>query len=174
MNNVDGSGPGLTGNGAACVPGSGSDICNILEADPLSDPNYSFTFPSGSVTTSDGLFTACTNSGCASTIAISPGSYYNHGQGTSATATQSQGGKYTYSQTFSVQDQFKTWLGGFSKNLQTSTTLTWVNQFNQSTNNSQGQMAQFTIQGPSCWTGPANYDVYQDNLYGTFVFRPVQ
>ena len=28
--------------------------------------------------------------------------------------------------------------------------------------------------GPSNWAGPAEYDVYQDNLHGAFVFRPAQ
>jgi hypothetical protein len=176
LNNVDGSGPGLTGNGAACVSGSGSDICNILAADPFSSSTYVPTFNPPSETTTDGRLTACSNSLCSDTIAISPGSYNNYSQGTSTTATQSEGAKFTYSQTYSVEDQFKGtgFLSGFSAALKNSTTLTWVNQFNQSTNVSHGQTAAFTIQGPSCWAGPANYDVYQDNLYGTFVFWPVQ
>jgi hypothetical protein len=46
---------------------------------------------------------------------------------------------------------------------------TLTGQFNLSTNNSQGQTASFTVVGRSNWAGPAEHNVYQDNLCGTFV-----
>jgi hypothetical protein len=176
LSNVDGSGPELTGNGAACVPGSESDICHILAADPFSDPNYTFTFPSGGYTTTDGRFTAChDNPNCTQTISCVPGTFTNYSQGYSVTATQDQTAVYKYTQTFAVEDQFKgtNFMTTLGADLQNQTTLSWTHQFTQSTNNSQGQTASFAIQPSSNYPGPQGFDVYQDNLFGTFVFRPI-
>jgi len=174
-NNQDGSGPGLTGNGAACVAGSGSDICNILAADPFSNPNYAPTFNPPSISTVDGRFTACNTTNCSQTISATPGGFTQYSQGYTTTTAQSQTSRYTYSQTFAVEDQFKGtgWLSGFNASLASSNELTWSHQFSQATNNSQSQIASFTIKPSSSYTGPGGFDVYQDNVFGTFIFWPI-
>ena len=91
------------------------------------------------------------------------------------TASTSQTVNYAYSQTFALQSQFQgTDFGNnFASDLKTAGTLTSGYQFNQFTNNSQGQTASFTIVGPSPgYAGPLQFVVYQDNLYGTFMFSP--
>lgn len=176
LNNLDGSGPGLTGNGAACVPNSNSDICNILGADPFSNPNYSITFTPPSLTTNDGRCTAChDNPNCTQTISATAGGFTQYTQGYSLTATHSETSKYTVSQTFAVHDKFMGtgFLNGLSATLASSNTLTWSHSFNQSTNNSQGQTASFTIKPSSGYNGPEGFGIYQDNAFGTFIFWPI-
>ncbi len=165
QNNVDGSGPGLTT----------ADLANILAADPFSSPGYTLTLAAGSNTTADGRFTACSNPQCSTTIDFEPDITTSYSQGYSVTASTSQTVNYAYSQTFALQSQFQgTDFGNnFASDLKTAGTLTSGYQFNQFTNNSQGQTASFTIVGPSPgYAGPLQFVVYQDNLYGTFMFSP--
>jgi hypothetical protein len=175
---VDGSGPGLTGFGTPCTQGTNTDVCNILAADPFGSPGYTFTPPPpGSYTTADGRFTACDNGGnthCNVAVEYAVNLSSNYMQGYTTTTTQSQTFKYTYSATYSVEDKFTgtSFLDGLGADLKDSNTLTWTNQFSQSTNNSNGQMASFKVVGPAAgYTGPSQFVVYQDNLYGTFMFN---
>lgn len=181
LNNTDGSSPALTptlANSTApydfCQQ-QGTDLYNVCQVDPFSNPNYTLTFPSGSITTTDGRYTACSNSLCNATIDYEPNVNNSYSQGYSTTAAQSQGAKHVYSTSYSVENQFKTsgWLLALSRDLTNTNTMTWTNQFSVSTNNSKGQAASFTIMGPAeGYTGPTQFVVYQDNLYGTFMFFP--
>jgi hypothetical protein len=176
QSNQDGSGPGLTGNGAACISGSRSDICNILAADPFSNPSYAPTFNPPSLTTIDGRYTAChSNTNCTQTVSATPGGFTQYSQGYSTTTTQSETFKYTYTQTFAVEAQFKGtgWANGFNASLAVSNEMSWTHGFSQSTNNSQSQTSSFTIKPSSGYTGPEGFDVYQDNVFGTFIFWPI-
>lgn len=182
LTNVDGSSPALTPTLQNSSPPydfcqqTGTDFYNICQADPFSDPNYTFTPPpGGSDTTSDGRFTACWNGACTSAIDFQPGQGYNHGQGYSTTETQSQTAKTTYSQTFAVEDQFKgSWLASLTVDMKNQNTLTWTHTFESTTNESRGQTASFNIVGPpEGYTGLTSVVPYQDNLYGTFMFWPV-
>ena len=165
QNNVDGSGPALTS----------ADMASILAADPFSNSGYTLTLASGSNTTADGRFTACSNPQCSTTVDFEPDLTTSYSQGYSVTASTSQSVNYAYSQTFALQSQFQgtDFANNFNADLKTSGTLTSGYQFNQFTNNSQGQTASFTIVGPSPgYAGPLQFVVYQDNLYGTFMFSP--
>lgn len=193
LNNVNGSGPALTptlANSSApynfCQQ-PGTDLYKLCQADPFgANPNYTVQFASGATTTADGRFTACGNSGCNSTIEYQPSVNKTYSQGYTTTQTTSQGAKYTYASDFSVESEFT---GGaslplpnggpaFGETIIATFTNTYsfsnVEEFNQSTNNSNGQTASFSIQGPpEGYTGPQSFVVYQDNLYGTFMFYPV-
>jgi hypothetical protein len=65
--------------------------------------------------------------------------------------------------------------------LKQTQTLTWMSQWQSTITNTTTEMGQFTIAPPSCtgdpcnpaYSGPPNFDVYQDNVYGTFTFVPV-
>lgn len=180
LTNADGSGPALTPTLANSAPPynfcqmSGTDLYNVCRADPFGNPSYVFTPPSpGSDTTADGRFTDCHASGCATTISYYPGSFYNHSQGYSTTVSSSQNTMYEYSQTFAVENQFKgtDFLMGFGADLSVSNTVTYQHKFNQTSNLSQGETASFTVDGPPAgYTGPTSFAVYQDNIYGTFIF----
>jgi len=179
LNNADSSSPALTPTLANSAPPydfcqqQGTDLYAICQVDPFANPGYTLTFPSGSYTTTDGRFTACHDSGCSTVIDYEPNLSTTYSQGYSTTVTQSQGTKYTHQVGYSVEDQFKTsgWLGSLSADLKNSTTFTWTHQFSQTTNSSLGQTASFNIVGPpQGYTGPTTFVVYQDNLYGTFMF----
>ncbi len=50
---------------------------------------------------------------------------------------------------------------------------TWQNQSNTTSTNTNGQYASYSITGPQLsdnYTGPPTYNVYLDNVYGTFAF----
>jgi hypothetical protein len=114
LTNTDGTGPALTStlaNSSAPYNFSetaGTDLYNICQADPFSNPTYGKEFPppAGSYTMADGRFTACNSSGCNVTIDYEPNLTKNYSQGYSTTVTRSQGYKDTYSQSFSLASQF--------------------------------------------------------------------
>lgn len=163
--NVDGTGPGLTS----------ADLANIEKADPF-HTTYTLTFAPGSYTTTDGRFTACNNTGCSQTIDYEQGIHQTYYQGYSTTVTGSETASYIYSTTYSVESEFEAGAAtvDFKADLKNSTTLTWTYEFTQATNHSNGQTATLSIVGPSSgYTGPPEFVVYQDNLYGTFMFYPV-
>lgn len=165
QNNVDGSAPGLTS----------TDLANIAKADPFNTA-YTLSFPSGSNTTTDGRFTCIGGSVCQATVDFEPNIVNGYTQGYTATASQSQTSKFTFQQTFSIERQYQGTIfdNHISLDLKNSTQLTWSSQFNHSTNSSNGQTASFSIgPAPSGYNGPAEFRVFQDNLYGTFMFWPV-
>jgi hypothetical protein len=188
LTNTDGSSPALTptlANSSApydfCAQ-KGTDLYNICLADPFSNPSYAVTFPSGGGdTTTDGRFTACSNTLCSATIEYEPSVSKTYSQGYSTTLTANETDKYTYSESFSIETQLgysasgcKNYCLTFSDSLTTKNTYTWSDQFSYSTNSSNGQTASFSIEGPAeGYGGPLSFTVYQDNLYGTFMFYPV-
>lgn len=184
LKNTDGSGPALTPTLANSSPPynfcqqKGTDLYNICQADPFANSTYGqseFPPPSGSNTTADGRFTACSNSGCSTTIDYEPSKCpITYSQGYSTTATASQGDKEMYSQSLSIESQLGGFLGLFLATQTTTNTFTTTSQFSQSTNTTNGQTASFSICGPAeGYTGPLSFTTYQDNLYGTFMFYPV-
>jgi hypothetical protein len=101
------------------------------------------------------------------------------------TTTQGQGATYKFAQTFGLEETFggKAFGIGLTTTLQQSSTLTWTSQWNNkitSTNTSTGGLsitgAPCVVSGTVCnpvYTGPTEFDVYEDNLYGTFLFYPI-
>jgi len=173
--NVDGSSPALTGT-VPCVPGSGTDLCNVMAADPFSDPAYSISWPaSGTHTTPDGRFTICHDTApCAQTIDYQPNLITSYTQRYSVTASQSQTATRQYQQTYAMSSQSSTSAFGtnFSRAMNSSSTLTWRDQFSSATSRQTTDSASFSIVGPDAsYAGPIQFVVYQDNLYGTFVFQ---
>jgi hypothetical protein len=188
LNNVDGSGPALTPTLAKSSPPynfctqTGTDLYNICQADPFSSSTYgSKEFPpkSGSNTTADGRYTACSNANCNVTIDYEPNKNVNYSQGYSTTLTSGEGYKDTYATSYSLENMFgvggmdKTFGASLGVDVKNSTTYTWIDQFNKMTNTTQATTASFAIVGPAeGYTGPLEFVVYQDNLYGTFLFYP--
>ena len=152
---------------------STADLATLLASDPFSNSSYTLSFPAGSLTTTDGRFTATPNP----TVDYEPNVTSGYSDVYTVTQTQSQTAKYSYQIMFGTEAQFKgtTFLDTFSADLKESSTLTWTNQFSQATNNSQSQSATLSVTGPaegSGYTGPSRFTVYQDNVYGTFLFFP--
>jgi|SRR5450631_2389019 hypothetical protein len=98
--------------------------------------------------------------------------------------TQGQGAMYTFAQTFGMEETFggTVFNVGLTTTLKQSSTLTWISQWNNKITNTNTSTAGLSITGPPCvvlgtvcnpvYSGSTEYDVYEDNLYGTFLFYP--
>ena len=66
-------------------------------------------------------------------------------------------------------------LGGIVQSFMASDSLTFVNSWNSATSNSTATVQNLIIQSPlasSGYAGPTQMQVWQDNLYGTYMFYP--
>lgn len=66
-------------------------------------------------------------------------------------------------------------LAPFTASVKDTTRLTWTNKWNETQTDTTGQSATFSITGPATtdnYSGPTEFQVYQDNVYGTFMFAP--
>ncbi len=166
------------------------DYAAIAAADPFSDPNYTVTVPTtpaGNLTSSDGRYTL--------TTANRPIDYEQPPAGgqpftqslsesTTSTQTQGQGAKVTLQTGYSLEQKFSgtifdsTW----SQDIKAADTLTMVNQWSTTNNESSGVTATGTVTGPPCvvsgtgcnpvYIGPTEFEVFKDNVYGTYLFYP--
>jgi hypothetical protein len=176
QNNLDGTGPGLTD----------ADYAAIAAVDPFSNPDYVFSVPSGSQTSSDGRFTQTTNQNLdyqpGTATAGAPTFSYSWAQ--TATSTQGKGGKDTYTQGFSMEESFQaSFFGGVSVDLKQGLKFQWMDQWNNLYTQQSGQTNQVSITGPpycapgstTCtpYEGPQEFNIFQDNVYGTFMMEPV-
>jgi len=188
-----------SGNTAGCVPCNDTDVQarlqrswdpmngaltqadynTILARDPfIANPNFNpNTDPSN-------RFSPLTDQSV-SNIQYSPTSaacgqtewLYYSAKATTTTAA-GQGGKDTYATTYSVDNSATQGVSVpsiFSANVELDTknsrTFTWINQWSQSVEDSVAHNADFTIYQPSCtYAGSSQFQVWQDNVYGTFMF----
>ncbi len=183
-----GQGPALTS----------TELAQIAAADPFSDSTYgpkSIGTSPPSPSTLDGRFT---RSSCGNQLIpynqVSPSgtpSPYTCTITYTNASTQLQDTTNMYSQTFSVDAQLK---GGFvdtlAVDLKDSNTLTWITDSQTTATNTSMSTAALSVQGPPCGNAvvgqgpcipvydssgnqPVQFAVYQDNLYGTFMFAPI-
>jgi uncharacterized membrane protein len=165
----DGSSPAL----------NDADFAQILTADPFANPAYVMNVPVGNNCTADARFCRTGNQN----LVYSPPPPGNSPitQTFSAayekTTTDGQGGMDTRSVGFSTDIQASGgFLADFTLDLKTSHTLQWQNKWSSTTTNKAGQTASLSITGPAAsanYTGPTEFDVFQDTVYGTFMFAPV-
>ncbi len=170
-----------------------TDYANILKADPFTNPSYTVIDgpgPPTGATTADGRFTHATTPGGSTNEIMyyfqeSPQwqDTYTYVYSNSTTASQSAENKTTISwgisdslagSFFGVEITYKaTYSGSVALDNKTETSIT-----NTTTNS-----ASATVYGPTCTGSPCNplysgvppaqpgeFDVYQDNLYGSFMF----
>jgi Galactose oxidase, central domain len=168
---TDGASPGLTA----------TDLLAIAEADPFSVPSYSpiFTVYADGTCSTDGRFCLSNNTDVqyAAPQQGGQGNVLKYVEGYTRTATEGQTVKDTHSTEFSVDANASGgFLGLFSVDLKTSTTLTFVNQWSTQTSLVTGQTVTTTITPPGFsdnYTGPTEFDIFQDNIYGTLMFNPI-
>ncbi len=170
---VDGSAPALTNQ----------DLLNIAAADPFSNPSYtpSFTVASAPCST-DGRFCNVTSVGQPIQYMQNPGgspSMQKFSQGYQKIATDGQGFKDTHSESYSIDISLKNgFLGIFNTDFKAGNTLTWSNGYSTTSTNTTGQSASVSIVGPQCtgnpcsqvYTGPTQFNTYEDTVYKTFMF----
>jgi hypothetical protein len=176
-----GQGPGITG------PGPGTDFANIVRADPFWQCNQ---VPANCPTTVDSTrFTLSDNQNIVYEQPPPGGqpitqTYQLQYSNESKT---DQGKGTTFTQGFGLEAKLE---GGFLGNgggidFKISNTLTSTTSIDTAITNTTGSMAQASITGPTCtvinggnscnpqYTGPVEFEMYQDNQYGTFMFFPV-
>lgn len=177
-----GEGPGLTS----------ADKANIIAADPLTNPNYT-QLEQHPYTTSDGRFTLMdTPTGTPNPIPYviaSPGNGAGITTAYDVTQTdnqsQAQGASNSFNQAFGLQETFGgTLFGtGITTTLNQSQILTWKSSYLNTLTTTTTLNKGLSVTGPPCpapypgpcnpsYSGPGQFLVYQDNLYGTFVFYP--
>lgn len=170
-NLADGSSPGLTA----------ADLLQIAAADPFSVSTYSPTFTvfADGTCSTDMRFCKSTNPDIeyASPEQGGQNGPTKYGQAYTATATEGKGAKNTFSSGFSLDVSANGgFLVDFTVDLKTSDTLTWVNQWSSLTSQTTSQSATTTITPPTFsdnYTGPTEFEIFQDNIYGTFMFVTV-
>ena len=171
-----------------------TDLPNICGADPFcTNPNYLSTIGllSGVIppTTTDQRFTEAagatqdfpySQAGLGST----KGETQIYNQQYSTTTTKSQGGSYMYSQGVGMEEKFGgSFFGiGVQYDMKQTLTFTWNDTWQNTVTNTSTQTDIATITGPPCpsptapcvpaYSEPSEFTVYQDNLYGTFMFWP--
>jgi hypothetical protein len=162
LTNTDGSSPAITNQ----------DLLIIAAQDPFSDPNYTVTIGPDYQTTTDNRFTQTTNQ----ELWYLPGQTNTYNWSYTGTTTAGQGAKTTYSDAFAVEEKFNAsfFYTSVSYDLKQSLTFTWVDQWNKTTTNMTGEAASVQIVGPTTpYSGPDEFNVYVDNIYGTFMVFPV-
>jgi len=159
-NNTDGSGPAITNQ----------DLLNIAAADPFSNPNYTVTIGSDGKTTTDGRFTQTTNN----PMFYVPGGNYTYQWGYTATDTQGQSAKTINSQAFAIEVKNSAdWIAHISFDWKSSTTFTWTDQWSTLMTQKTGELNTVSIIGPTVASPPDEFNVFEDNVYGTFMVWPV-
>jgi hypothetical protein len=167
-----------------------TDAAAIAAADPFSNANYTVSVPStpaGNTTSSDGRFTLTGNQ-VVDYIQPPPGGQpftQTLTESTTATQTQGKGAKYTLQLGYSWENKFT---GSFledswSTDITVSDTLMWTDQWSTTNTKQTGITATGSVTGPPCvvsgtvcnpvYTGPTEYEAFQDNIYNTFMFYPV-
>ena len=168
-----------------------TDYASILTADPFTNPNYSVVLGSGSgsPTTIDGRFTQAMN-----TNGTAESMYYlqenpqwktTYSETYANTTIQANSATSSRKVSWSITEQFKgsLWLVSATSKMTESGSITTTNQKQTSVTNTNTQSTIVTIEGPTCsgtpcspsYSGvapaqPALFDVYQDNIYGSFMF----
>ena len=94
----------------------------------------------------------------------------------SQTTKVGQGATYSYQVglSYGVSGNFYSFMNA---NLKTSETYTLTDGWNSSTSNGYTSTAALSITGPAStdgYTGPTEFQVWRDNVYGTYMFYPVQ
>ena len=160
-NNTDGSGPAITNQ----------DLLNIAAVDPFSNPNYTVTIGPDGQTTTDGRFTK----NPAPPMFYVAGGNYLYNWLYTTTATAGKGGKDTYSEGFAIEvKNSANWIAHISLDFKNSATFTWVDQWNTLMTQMMSQSNTVSITGPTgSYSGPDEFNVFQDNIYGTFMVAPV-
>lgn len=162
-----------------------SDYIEILKADPFTDPLYTIEFapanpPLVSSCTLDGRYCLAANN----TFPYEPPPQGGQPITTTFTETRTAVSSEAAVSSVSLQSMVTTQpfsfndteLSDFLTSLKITDTFTVTNQINLANNQQQSQTSAFSIKGPTVadnYTGPVEINVFQDNVYGTFMFGAV-
>lgn len=177
-----------------------ADLAQIAANDPFSVSTYGVneigsTPPSPSTPDNRFTLTACNGSNSFSYLQAAPSTtpnIFTCSLTYTNLSTLAQAISRSYSQTFSVDASFSGlgFFSDFSAELKTSNTLTWTTDAQKSITTSTTSTGNLSVQGPPCnnvmpgvgpcvpvydanGNEPTQFMVYQDNMFGTFMFAPV-
>jgi hypothetical protein len=180
-----GDGPGITP----------ADYPNILAADPFGqNPAYVLNIAAGSnpLTSTDGRFTLAE----ANNVTPQTYPYVQAGPDSSTGNNQTYSDQYSNTTTQGRTSTSQTTAGfgldvkvggsffglGVQYDFKENWKFTWTNSYQSSITNTSTQVGTLSITGPPCpapvapclpqYTEPHEFAVYQDNLYGAFMFWP--
>ena len=92
-----------------------------------------------------------------------------------ATSSEGLGSSTTRSVAFTLSTSATFFANFLNRSTLDTETLTWVDKAKSTTNATTTQSASMTLVGPSAgYQGPTEVQLYQDNIYGTFMFAFVQ
>ncbi len=169
---------------------SSADLQYILASDPFGSSSYQLPSPLPN-TTPDGRFTIAGGAGGAASSF--PYEQANNGNGagitdlysTATVNTSAQGASTNtnYKQSFALEEDIYLNLAVTLKSVFKETyTLSWGSTWQSTLTTSTTQTNNLSITGPNCpatsgacsplYGGPAEFVLYQDNQYGTFMFAP--
>jgi hypothetical protein len=162
-----GEGPGLTS----------TDKTNILAADPFTNASYTLGNPLP-INSPDGRFSQ--DPYPPNPIAYSGDSGLTTMYSTIDvnTQSQSQGTSSSFKEAFGTEEQFSggSWFASFTLDIKTTDTLTWSSSWLTTLTTTQTNTNALSVtEVSSCtppYSGPAQFVLYQDNHYGTFMFYP--
>ena len=165
-NLADGSSPGLTS----------ADLLAIAASDPYSNPSYIPTMEpdpdnDGSVCSTDGRFCQADNSN----VPYTQGIDQDFMQTSSTTDTRGQSATDKHQVSYSIDTTVKAaFLASLSASIKNTNTLTWTNEWTSETSSMVGQTSDAHIVGPAdySYSGPTEFCIYTDNVYGTYMFLP--
>jgi hypothetical protein len=141
--------------------------------------------PPPPVNSADGRFTLLAINGSLTPYTMGgPSTPYNQATTSSTTNTQQTNHQTKEAWGLDLNLSFNAFTLFFENQIQVDTkftqTLNWTHSFQQALTNTTMNTSSFTIAPPPCpngvcpqYSGPPEFLVYQDNLYGTFVFYPV-
>jgi hypothetical protein len=177
-----------------------ADLAQIAANDPFSVSTYGTNEigsapPSPSTPDNRFTLTACNGSNSFSYLQAAPSTtpnIFTCSLTYTNLSTLAQEISRSYSQTFSVDASFSGlgFFSDFSAELKTSNTLTWTTDAQKSLTTSTTSTGNLSVQGPPCnnvmpgvgpcvpvydanGNEPTQFMVYQDNMFGTFMFAPV-
>jgi len=90
--------------------------------------------------------------------------------------SQTLGYKDTYTETMGSSISFSVLGGVISGSLSNTSTMTTVSGSSNTRSQEVGECVNFTLVGQivgSGYSGPSNFQLYQDNIYGTLMLNPV-
>jgi len=147
---------------------SESDLSTILKVEPyVNDPHASTT----QIDT-----TRYTNMGLPDFLYETNQNYENLSECYTTSFSQMLGYKDTYSETMGSSFSFSVLGGVISASLSNTSTMTTVSGSSNTRSQEVGECVNFTLVGPivgSGYSGPSNFQLYQDNIYGTLMLNPV-
>lgn len=185
---VNATEPGMTWPSGEGPGISAADIQAILQADPFTSGTYTLPSPLPS-TTSDGRFTQVP-------FPPNPVNYSQAGLGNGGgttrmyntqninTSSVTTGLSHTFKQAVGIEADFSggTWLGSLSVNVINTWTFEWDHSWENTLTTTKTYTNALSVTGPGCpqtsppcvptYAGPGEFIVYQDNLFGTFMFYP--